>query len=146
MNRITKLFVVALGAAAAIINGLEAGSSSYGEESTPASLEPIKFPLTVEKGKPSGRYEAGTLVTVAADAAPAGAQFARWTGDVAILANPFLAKTSATIPYMAVTITATYSAPETTSTAPETTSPAPEAISAAPETNYPTAIDPSWAG
>ncbi len=50
-------------------------------------------------------------MVVSADAPPIGAQFVGWTGDVAILANPFLPKTTATIPYMAVTITATYTVP-----------------------------------
>jgi hypothetical protein len=67
--------------------------------------------LTVENGEPSGSYRTGNQVVVTADAPPVGAEFARWTGDIAILANPFLPTTSATIPYMAVTITATYTAP-----------------------------------
>jgi hypothetical protein len=45
----------------------------------------------------------------------AGAQFAGWKGDIAILANPSLPTTTATIPSMAVTITATYTAPATNS-------------------------------
>ncbi len=111
MNRNSKLFVAAMAVAAASIAGLKAGSASYVEESTPTSNAPTKYSLTVEKGKPSDNYEAGTLVSVVANAAPAGAEFAGWTGDIAILANPFLPKTTATIPYMAVTITATYTAP-----------------------------------
>ena len=116
MNRTIKSFAMA--AAAASLTGIMASSASYGQKSTPASADPIKFSLTIEKGKPGGSYPAGTLVTVVADAAPAGAQFTGWTGDVAILANPFIPETSATIPYMAVTITATYSAPVATYTAP----------------------------
>jgi Divergent InlB B-repeat domain len=65
--------------------------------------------LTVNNGTASGD-ENGTLVTVTADAAPAGTHFAGWTGDVEILANPSLPTTTATIPFMAVKITATYSA------------------------------------
>ena len=108
---ISKLLVVALAVSAATVTGLKAGSTSQGEESTPASSDPTKYSLTVENGKPSDNYEAGTLVSVVANAAPAGAEFAGWTGDIAILANPFLPKTTATIPSMAVTITATYTAP-----------------------------------
>jgi hypothetical protein len=48
------------------------------------------------------------MVTVSASAAPAGASFVSWTGDVEILANPLLSKTTATVPLQAVAITATY--------------------------------------
>ena len=92
MNRSSKLFVVAMAFAAATVTGLRAGSTSWGEESTPASSDPTTFSLTVERGKPSGNYAAGTQVIVSADATPNGAQFAGWTGDVAILANPFFAQ------------------------------------------------------
>src|SRR4029077_15097401 len=51
---------------------------------------------------------AGTLVKVTADMPPAGKQFARWSGDTDILANPFIPTTTATMPSIDVTITATY--------------------------------------
>jgi len=105
MNRTRNLLFVAMAVSAATISALP------GEEITTASSDPTKFSLTVEKGNPSGNYAAGTLVTVSADAPKAGAQFAGWTGDVAILVNPSLPTTTATIPFMAVTITATYTAP-----------------------------------
>ena len=66
--------------------------------------------LTVNNGTASGD-ETGTLVTVTADTAPPGTQFVGWSGDVDILANPSLPTTTATIPSMPVTITATYTAP-----------------------------------
>ena len=68
--------------------------------------------LTVNNGTASGD-ETGTLVTVTADTAPPGTQFVGWSGDVTILANPFIPTTTVTIPFMAVTITATYTAPAT---------------------------------
>jgi hypothetical protein len=120
MNRTSKLLFVAMAVAAATTAGLEAGSASYAEKSTPISNAPTTYSLTVENGKPSGSYETGTQIVVSADAPPNGAQFAGWTGDVAILANRFLPKTTVTIPYMAVTITATYTAPAANS------SPAPD--------------------
>jgi hypothetical protein len=90
LYRTGRLFVVAMAATAATISALGAGSAFQGEEATTASSDPTKFSLTVENGNPSGDYAAGTLVTVSADAPHAGAQFVGWTGDVAILANPFL--------------------------------------------------------
>jgi hypothetical protein len=111
MNRTSKLLLVAMAVATATISALRAGSALQGEETTTASSDPTKFSLTVENGNPSGNYAVGTLVIVSADAPQAGAQFAGWTGDVAILANPFISTTTATIPFMAVTITATYTAP-----------------------------------
>jgi hypothetical protein len=97
MKRTTKLFVVAIAVAAATISAPRAGSS-----------DPTKFLLTIENGNTSGNYAAGTLVVVRANAPQAGAEFGGWTGDIAILSNPFLPETTATIPYRAVTITATY--------------------------------------
>jgi hypothetical protein len=64
----------------------------------------------VNNGSGDGEYPTGTIVTVSADPPPAGQQFAGWTGDTAILANPFLATTSATIPSIDVNITAAYKA------------------------------------
>jgi hypothetical protein len=61
-----------------------------------------------QNGRGSGPYTAGTMVTVTTDAPPAGQQFADWTGDIQILANPAVATTTATMPSIEVTITATY--------------------------------------
>jgi hypothetical protein len=93
MNRPTKLFFVAMAFAATAFSGSMAG-------------------LTVNNGTASGD-ETGTLVTVTADAAPPGTHFVGWSGDVTILANPFIPTTTVAIPFMAVTITATYTAPAT---------------------------------
>ena len=68
--------------------------------------------LTVNNGTASGD-ETGMLVTVTADTAPPGTHFVGWSGDVTILANPSLSTATATIPFMPVTITATYTAPAT---------------------------------
>ncbi len=74
--------------------------------------------LTVVSGAGSGSYVTGTIVTVAANPPPAGQYFSRWTGDKEVLSNRLNATTTATmpsipratIPYSAVTITATYRA------------------------------------
>jgi hypothetical protein len=69
---------------------------------------PATHTLTVNKGGGSGRHVAGTSVKVTADMPPAGKQFERWSGDTEILANPFIPTTTATMPSIDVTITATY--------------------------------------
>lgn len=109
MNRTSRLLVVAITVAAATITGLRAGSSGFTEDGVPGPKVPGTFALRVTKGTASGSYAVGTLVTVSADAAAAGTQFAGWTGDVEILANPRASTTTATVPFMAVNITATYS-------------------------------------
>ncbi len=134
MKRTSKLLFVALAVATATISALPA------EETTTASNDPTKSSLTVEKGNPSGDYAAGTLVIVSAEEPKAGAQFAGWTGDVAILANPSLPTTTATIPFMAVTITATYTAPTTES--PPASGPATHTAPAANSLSK----SESWAG
>ena len=66
--------------------------------------------LSVNNGRGGGEHPRGRIVRVSAGAPPAGQQFAGWTGDTAILANPSHATTSATIPSIDVSITATYKA------------------------------------
>ena len=64
--------------------------------------------LTVFNGSGSGDYPVGSQVMISANPAPPGQSFARWAGDTEILSNPFLSRTSATIPSIPVAITATY--------------------------------------
>jgi cytochrome c peroxidase len=61
--------------------------------------------LTVDNGRRSGQ---GKVVTVTADPPPPGKKFAGWSGDIQILANPSLSTTTATIPSIDVTVSATY--------------------------------------
>jgi formylglycine-generating enzyme required for sulfatase activity len=65
--------------------------------------------LEVGSGRGSGNYPTGTVVTVSANSPPTGQQFTGWTGDIAILSNPFLVTTTALMPSMSVGIAATYS-------------------------------------
>jgi hypothetical protein len=46
--------------------------------------------LTVNMGIGGGDYAIGSLVTVSANPAPEGKRFSGWTGDIVILANPFI--------------------------------------------------------
>jgi Divergent InlB B-repeat domain len=109
----TKTKVVALIALSMLIAAICGYSQLPGPQDISAWKNLIQFSLTVERGEPSGYYAPGTQVTVTADPAPPGQRFAGWTGDIVILANPFLSKTTATVPFMAVTITATYEATAT---------------------------------
>jgi hypothetical protein len=143
MNRPTKLILIGA-AATALFSAAQANSISLQEPAdAPASQV---YALTVEHGKPSGHYEAGTQVVVSADQPPSGAEFARWTGDIAILANPFLSRTTATIPFTAVTISATYTEPTATEAAETDETPAAAEAASAPSASPAPAAKPSWEG
>jgi hypothetical protein len=66
------------------------------------------YALTVVNGTGSGSYAAGTVVTITANAAPAGQAFADWTG--ATVASATSATTTLTMPAAATTVTANYAA------------------------------------
>ncbi len=135
MKITNKLLFVALATAAAAISSLP------GEETPTASSQPTEFSLTVENGTHSGKYLPGTVVTINADAPKAGARFTGWTGDVEILSNPSLPTTTATIPFMAVTISATYTAPAANS-GPTVDS----TDNTSPAKNYSNELGRSWEG
>jgi hypothetical protein len=70
------------------------------------------YVLDVVSGSGDGIHPTGKRVIVRADPPPAGQKFAGWTGDMAILSNPFLPTTTAIMPSMNVSISATYADPE----------------------------------
>ncbi|MCW3097155.1 MAG: hypothetical protein JWL77_2773 [Chthonomonadaceae bacterium] len=65
--------------------------------------------LTVVNGSGSGTYAPGTVVTITANAPPAGQSFAMWTG--ATVANATASSTTLTMPSTDATVTATYTGP-----------------------------------
>ena len=65
------------------------------------------FVVTVMNGSGDGNYYAGETVEIVADAAPAGQQFALWSGNVSV-ADPTSATTTLKMPEYAVSISATY--------------------------------------
>ena len=67
-----------------------------------------KIALAVTGGTGSGEYEAGATVRIAADPAPEGMVFDKWTGNVATVTNVNLANTSVTIPESDISLAATY--------------------------------------
>jgi Ferritin-like domain/Divergent InlB B-repeat domain len=82
--------------------GMEAAAATA---ATTAATAPT---LTVNGGTGSGPHDVGTMFTVTANPPPSGQQFAGWSEDIQILANPLLSTTTATMPSIDVTITATY--------------------------------------
>jgi hypothetical protein len=62
----------------------------------------------VTNGSGDGDYEEGTVVNIAADAAPSGQQFAGWTGDVSHVADASSASTTVSMPASNVSVTASY--------------------------------------
>ena len=83
MNKSSKSLVGALAIAAGVFSGAEL---SEGEENESAGSNGLATgTLTVKGGRASGNLTPGNQVSVSAEAAPAGAQFAGWTGDVAVL-------------------------------------------------------------
>jgi len=68
------------------------------------------YALSVGSGSGDGSYASGTVVTIRADAAPAGKVFDRWTGNTALIANVTASSTTLTMASSAATVTATYKA------------------------------------
>lgn len=68
----------------------------------------ISYTLTVDQGSGDGAYSAGERVTIAADAAPVGQEFAAWTGDVFCAGDASSATTVVTMPTRNIRLTATY--------------------------------------
>ncbi len=74
----------------------------------PGTTNPQNHTLTVNSGSGDGSYPSGTSVNISADAAPAGQQFAQWTGDTGGIADIYSTSTTLTMPAAATTVTATY--------------------------------------
>ena len=86
--------------------------ASIGQSVRGKAAAPGTPALTVNGGGRSGKHAAGTIVTVTADPPQPRKKFAGWSGDTQILANPFERTTTATMPSIDVTITATYAGEE----------------------------------
>ncbi|HEY3371509.1 MAG TPA: glycosyl hydrolase [Prolixibacteraceae bacterium] len=67
----------------------------------------MQYALTVNNGTGSGSYNSGKVIAIAANAAPAGKIFDKWTGSTAI-ANANVSITTIVMPEAATEITATY--------------------------------------
>ncbi len=75
---------------------------------------PVAYTLKVVNGTGSGAYTAGSVVTITANAPPAGKKFLNWTG--ATVSNPTQASTTLTMPASNTTVTANYATLPTTYT------------------------------
>jgi hypothetical protein len=80
-----------------------------GSSGNPGGGGPTAHALTVVSGSGSGTYAPGTVVTITANAPPAGQAFAMWTG--ATVANATASSTTLTMPSADTTVTATYTGP-----------------------------------
>ena len=74
------------------------------------------YALTVVNGSGGGNYAAGTVVSIAANAAPSGEVFGSWSG--ATVASASSASTTIAMPAAATTVTANYVTPATVSISP----------------------------
>jgi Divergent InlB B-repeat domain len=90
--------------ATAVFSESNAEMSGTDEKRSPAP----NGTLRVSRGRATGNGAPGNQVTVTADAAPAGEQFAGWTGDAAVLADRFSSTTTAMVPFTAATVAATF--------------------------------------
>ena len=67
-----------------------------------------RYSLTVNSSSGSGTYAEAEVVSIAADPAPSGQQFAEWSGDIGGCADVYSASTTYTMPAFDSEITATY--------------------------------------
>jgi hypothetical protein len=84
------------------------GSANATVTATYKTVTPTTYTLTVNGGSGGGTYESGTVVNIVADAAPAGKEFDRWTGNTSGIANVYSASTTYTMGSANATVTATY--------------------------------------
>lgn len=68
----------------------------------------VTYTLTVNGGTGDGEYEAGTVMTITADAAPTGQVFNVWAGNTNIIADRYNSQTTIIMPDTNVVISATY--------------------------------------
>ncbi len=76
-------------------------NASYAEEEE-------LFSLIVNNGQGSGSYTSGTVVSISANSAPIGQQFANWTGNVSSISDINAQTTSIVIDTVDMEISATY--------------------------------------
>ena len=67
-----------------------------------------KFSVAVKNGQGQGDFEACSVQTIAAAAAPAGMVFKKWIGDTTWLENPASPKTTVTVPLKNIAVEAVF--------------------------------------
>jgi IPT/TIG domain len=113
-----------LSLAGVTVGDLDSPNDSLTKVPGGGSVPAGSYILDVASGSGDGIYPTATMVKVSADPPPASQQFAGWAGDTAILSNPFLPNTTAIMPSMDVSLSATYADPEGAALSP-TSSPTP---------------------
>jgi hypothetical protein len=81
-----------------------------GSVTVTATYEDVLYTLTVNSGSGDGSYAMDAVVPISADAAPAGQELDKWTGDAAAVADVNAASTTVTMPAGNVSVAATYRA------------------------------------
>ena len=107
-NTLTASVYTGTGTTSATFTIVSSGSTSNAIVVPVGSGSPATYSLAVVNGTGSGNYQAGAVVNISANAAPAGKQFQSWTG--AAVANASSASTSLTMPAASTTVTANYAA------------------------------------
>ncbi len=103
-----------IGQTGQVTNSAEANTTLImppGNITVRATYKPLpgtKFSLRVASGTGTGEYEAGTSVSIMADAAPSGQRFNSWTGQTSYIANVNTANTTLTMPASNLEIAAGY--------------------------------------
>jgi len=93
-----------------IITATSTVDASQGDSATVTLTNPppVTYALTVNDGTGSGNYAYGAVVSITANAAPAGKVFDTWTSDDGIFGDANSASTTFTMPNKAAAVTATY--------------------------------------
>jgi hypothetical protein len=90
---------------------LEMPDSAATVSATYRSQAPVQYSLTVNSGTGDGDYEEGAVISISANAAPAGQLFNRWVVNAgsALISNAGVASTTLVMPANDAVISATYS-------------------------------------
>ncbi|MBN1281141.1 MAG: InlB B-repeat-containing protein [Candidatus Thermoplasmatota archaeon] len=75
---------------------------------TPVGTPAPTYQLTVINGSGSGTYEEGTVISISADASPAGYVFEQWAGDIEYVSNVYSSSTNVTMPAFPISVEATF--------------------------------------
>ena len=105
-STITASIYVPSGAQNVTFTVTNPGTSPSNAVVVPVNGGPPQFTLTVTNGSGSGSYVVGAVVSITANAPPAGQKFLNWTGST--VSNSTAATTTITMPAASAAVTANY--------------------------------------